>query len=343
MRFVDRTSVDAPESLIEPIQAVADERKAALEYYVPDGLAPGVPIPRISPAYDFKQYKRHDVGVALYKLFEGKCAYCESEVGAPNDEEIEHYRPKGGITGEDDHNGYWWLASAWPNLLLSCTGCNQSRRQHLVTPGMSEKDYLDLIAAPPATSVGKLNQFPIAGTRAVMPWDDIALEEPHLIDPTARDPTPSLRWLTASEFSVVVPPASDLGEDPYGAATIAICALNRSKLVKARTGLLRQLRLFREKIFEQLERDSSDVGAAQATVLVNLLRSFTEPGKPYSAMATAYVEELTEELRAWMHSRQAEAAKTAIEGAVTAARAPGPRHGLKPAPAAGRPERPSGA
>ncbi|HEX7783268.1 MAG TPA: hypothetical protein VF509_10720 [Sphingobium sp.] len=275
---------------------MATERTDAATYY-----APG----HVKPSFTFKQYKtNYDVGLALTQLFSGKCAYCESEVGAPNDEEIEHYRPKGGIADDDDHDGYWWLASQWSNLLLSCTGCNQGRKQHLITADMKEENYLALIAAAPRAKVGKHQQFPIGGTRASTPTCDLSREDPHLIDPTERDPKDLLKWSTSSTYSIVLPALNGAVENPYGAATINVCALNRSKLVKARTKLLNQLRLMRNLIFERLESDSSPAAVGAALLGAQMMRSFTNADKPYSAMAQAYVDEFAAELAEWLNKRR---------------------------------------
>lgn len=302
MRRVDRAAVPPPACLTTPSAAVASERTAVAAHYgEPPARPPGQIPPRVRPLYnDFTQYKSYEVATALDLLFHGKCAYCESHVGPPSDEEIEHYRPKGGVTEDDDHNGYWWLASDWNNLLLSCTHCNQGRKQHIITPDMDERDYLALVSAPPRTLVGKQNQFPVGGSRARHPGDDLAGEDPLLIDPTGRDPAPSFAWCNPKDLSIVLAAQSGTGEDPHGTATIAICALNRWKLVRARTTLLQQLRLFRDSIFKQLEKDDSPAGVARAMDSVDLMRSFAEPDHAFSAMAHHYVEEVSEELRSWL-------------------------------------------
>src|SRR5688572_23708692 len=59
----------------------------------------------------------------LMKMCQGKCAYCETSVGAIGIAEIEHYRPTSGARGmgkEYAPNHYWWLAYEWDNLLLVC-------------------------------------------------------------------------------------------------------------------------------------------------------------------------------------------------------------------------------
>jgi len=56
----------------------------------------------------------------LEKIYNKKCAYCESSICAVSYSHIEHYRPK---------NKYYWLAYAWDNLLLSCQRCNTIKGQ----------------------------------------------------------------------------------------------------------------------------------------------------------------------------------------------------------------------
>lgn len=309
MRHVPRAGIAVPASLGTPLKSVADEREAARKYYCPEEQPPGPPHPRIRPSFEpYVAYKGHDVAVALNDMFKGKCAYCESEVAANNGEEIEHYRPKGGVTEDDDHNGYWWLASEWENLLISCTGCNQGRRQHIATPGMTEEQLIAHKAKRAKRSVGKLNQFPIAGTRAMHPDDDIGLEQPLLIDPTVDDPKGAFRWFTASDLSVVVPSTTAAGEDSRGLATKEICALNRFKLVQARTRLLLQLRYFRTQIFEVLKTNDGPAGIIAAEALVAALRSFAKEDRPYTALAEAFIEEVRREFSEVVAARAAASA-----------------------------------
>jgi hypothetical protein len=113
----------------------------------------------------------------LLKIFEGKCAYCESLINNTQPGDVEHYRPKGRIrdlngvivkikNSETEHPGYWWLCYEWSNLLPSCIDCNR-RRYH-----------------PEGEAAGKADLFPIAGTRAEKPTDSLALEQALLLNPT---------------------------------------------------------------------------------------------------------------------------------------------------------------
>ena len=101
--------------------------------------------------------------------FYGKCAYCESYITDFQHGDIEHFRPKGGITDENDnqvvlkddrgnptldatgepkpHPGYYWLAYNWQNLLPSCAICNQP-------------------SSAGSKKIGKHNRFPVGGNHA---------------------------------------------------------------------------------------------------------------------------------------------------------------------------------
>ena len=59
---------------------------------------------------DVKEYYR--------KLSFDKCWYCETSTHRMPGE-IDHYRPKAGVTGSD-HPGYWWLAFEWRNWHFVC-------------------------------------------------------------------------------------------------------------------------------------------------------------------------------------------------------------------------------
>src|SRR4051812_14049164 len=62
----------------------------------------------------------------LMKLFNEKCAYCESVISNTQPGDVEHYRPKGRLRDLDgtvvriilngsvcEHPGYWWLCYEW--------------------------------------------------------------------------------------------------------------------------------------------------------------------------------------------------------------------------------------
>ncbi|MFT3820445.1 MAG: AAA family ATPase [Rubrivivax sp.] len=144
---------------------------------------------------------------ALFALFRGKCAFCESQITDAGYADIERFRPRGGVSESSgsylgDH--YWAQSFAWENLYLACANCNRS----------------------------KANRFPLeAGSpRAAADADRraLALERPLLLDPCADDPDEHLL------FSI---DGTVAGLTDRGLATIEILDLNRSSLCDARKAI----------------------------------------------------------------------------------------------------------
>jgi uncharacterized protein (TIGR02646 family) len=156
-------------------------------------------------------YRHPEVRDKLVQVFQGKCAYCETPVGAVSPGDVEHHRPKLGalnLDGQVSPEHYWWLACDWRNLLLVCMSCNRSKR----------------------------TRFPVRSERAAPNAAGRALEheEPLLLDPCADQPAKHLVY--AENGSVA--PLSDRGE-----VTIDVLALNRDFLVEERWRALRQLEI----------------------------------------------------------------------------------------------------
>lgn len=295
MRYIDRSGVPIPRSLATPSAAVQAEKNEAINFYrIYDATLTPKPA-----AYEFKQYKGYDVTVALRNLFHGKCAYCESEVGDNLD--VEHFRPKGSVSDDPTHPGYWWLAHTWENLLPSCTPCNQKRRQHLVTEQMSLDEMTALQAKKPTQSYGKSDQFPVAGTRATY-GIPITGERPYLIDPTVEDPEVYLLWSQTGPYSVVLANSRDQWSTQRALTTISVFALNRMHLVQTRSKILNQLRFQAEKVIEDLEEDMAEGGSERlvrrAIRRVEDMRRLHSPESPYSGMVKAFVDTFENELLA---------------------------------------------
>jgi uncharacterized protein (TIGR02646 family) len=66
------------------------------------------------------KYRHQQVKEALVRMFNGKCAYCESKITVVTYGAIEHFYPK---------SLYPALTFAWKNLLLSCDKCNDSNHK----------------------------------------------------------------------------------------------------------------------------------------------------------------------------------------------------------------------
>ncbi len=158
---------------------------------------------------------------ALNIYYHSKCGYCEKWCKA----EIEHYRPKARATSGNKTKvelGYFWLCYEWSNLVPSCHECN--------------------------TSGGKVNQFPIIGTRATAPTlnadgslpllgfaasENILVDEkPYLLHPELDIPKNYLSIkIDASKRGICL---EGIDTDERGKKTILICNLNRTDLNIAR-------------------------------------------------------------------------------------------------------------
>jgi len=251
-----------------------------------------------SGAFEFRAYKSMDVKLRLEQMFHGKCAYCESSYSSTAPVDVDHYRPKGAIEGDDKHPGYWWLATAWTNLLPSCIDCNRKRKQ--TTPIPSNK-LLELVEGAHnrgnsrVMNTGKKDSFPISGARATdyLKPDEFAGEKPILLDPCTDAPDDHLDFLVDSDFmiclalpraeagaaaAVHLPLAGDGADEAdvaadaearklsvRGAVSIQVYGLNRLGLVQSRTRVLRRLEFLADLVIE-LHAIADDVEAANGPI-----------------------------------------------------------------------------
>jgi uncharacterized protein (TIGR02646 family) len=148
-------------------------------------------------------YGHSSVKEALRLTQHEKCCFCESLVG--NDGDVEHFRPKSGYSQQKgkqiERPGYYWLAYDWDNLYLSCSPCNSRQKQNL---------------------------FPLADpvNRAQLNKNDIALEEPLLVNPGNEDPSQHIGFRGEVPYAI---PGSIKGK-----LTIQMLKLDRDILNDAR-------------------------------------------------------------------------------------------------------------
>ncbi|MDM8525785.1 hypothetical protein QUF80_20630, partial [Desulfococcaceae bacterium HSG8] len=113
---------------------------------IPDGLTSETAQDRIEMA--LREGKNHNANAYVYrhnsvvrslrKIYADKCGYCETLLGVSSSIFIDHYRPKKGVKGKNDHPGYYWLAYEWSNLISCCGVCN-NKKSHLF-PVADEKN-----------------------------------------------------------------------------------------------------------------------------------------------------------------------------------------------------------
>ena len=213
-------------------------------------------------------YAHVDVRAALEVLTNTKCAYCEVSLSR-FDWDVEHYRPKGRVKERPDHPGYYWLAYRWDNLLPSCTYCNQNRKER---PTFDDPT--------PGDTGGKFDQFPIEdeSNRAMDHTQDVAREEPLLINPCMEDPAVHLAYDPTGRMFA-------LNGSTKGETSIRVFRLNLRRLVSERRktlGIVWQLLQLRERAKERGE------GAA-ADEAVDILGSLAADDMVFAGMVSFFI------------------------------------------------------
>jgi uncharacterized protein (TIGR02646 family) len=203
--------------------------------------------------FPFAAYGDRSVRDALETMFRSKCAYCETRIGAGDESEIEHWRPKGAVKEKDgkrSYPGYYWLASDWNNLLLSCLKCNRPRT-YRVEGGEEDEETWE--------RSGKGMLFPLADGDMRAKWPrQQSRERPLLLNPSKDKPEEYLEFHVLDSDSrreATIKPKAETGRRAQvGSESIEVYSLNRPDLVKRRSELLKDLQ-------EQLAalKDATDV------------------------------------------------------------------------------------
>jgi uncharacterized protein (TIGR02646 family) len=211
---------------------------------------------------EFKQsiYAHQSVKTALIEAQHGKCAFCEKIVFDAGT--IEHYRPKTAVQqsrgGRIIKPGYYWLAYEWSNLLLCCGECNTGHKRIL---------------------------FPLSNpsTRARCHTDNLASEDPLLINPAESDPQLHISWRGVVPFSL----------DDYGSETINVLRLDnedeRKDLLENRRSHLANLLSHRYILDIADELADSPRGIALLERARLFLAESEEDAAPFAAMARAAI------------------------------------------------------
>ncbi|GAB5448511.1 HNH endonuclease [Gymnodinialimonas sp.] len=248
---------------------------------------------------EFQAYRDRDVREALREMFKGKCAYCESKIAGSQDTDIEHYRPKRGVSEAKkagvDHPGYWWLAMVWENLVLSCQHCNQVRSSLVIIPDdvKTQAELVAFLQDPPLSRAGKLNAFPTEGDIWITDaGGDLADEVPLILNPVDVDPEPHLDWVLFQGAATV----RAKNESPAGEATRTILGLNRRWLEEDRRIHLLEMREDRNDIIQAINNwlETEDPVDQQrwkdfADRAIERLWRRTGGGQPFSGMAKAFL------------------------------------------------------
>lgn len=206
MIYVDRTVISHPEVFYSNEIVVA--RRRLEEFYTRAKES------RAQEKYSkpFEPELRDKFLKALRVVFNGKCAYCESNIPLEIvKSEYDHFRPKSGARGlekEFSNDHYWWLTYEWNNLYYCCPECNQY----------------------------KSTWFPVEGARIPIntPYEQIVgSEKAILVDPCNDNPESHFSY---TEDGIIE------GVTDRGKVTIEIIKLNRSVLAQARNQAVLELK-----------------------------------------------------------------------------------------------------
>jgi len=295
MIFVDRSRVPPPAILLRGGKGPLEAASARLFYKAatarhrksrPTKPRPGKRIRQVRkrnpPNFDFKVYREKEVKQSLAKLFHNKCAYCEFRYAAGITGDVEHYRPKGGVEGDDGPSiwpGYYWLAADWDNLLPSCRLCN------------SPNTLIDLTDGQERT-MGKANYFPIeSGSKRATKRRELDAERPLILNPCKNKPSEHFEFFERDGHKALL-----RGKTEAGRKTIDICGLNRAELVRERLDILTQLETLMfdiQRAYRRLNNANGEVQKsdfeAEITEKLEKLHEFEQPDRNFSALARSEV------------------------------------------------------
>lgn len=166
-----------------------------------------------SKDFEGKYWRKDDVKQALFEMHSGKCCYCERKRDKKREPDVEHFRPKAGVTEDADHPGYWWLAYDWENYFFSCKKCNQEHKK---------------------------TQFPLlmnGRSRAYTFEDSLDEEKPFFINPEKENPEKFIGFEWRKAWGVYVK-AIGLDDELRGYTTIKSIGLNEGTIPQQRAEIV---------------------------------------------------------------------------------------------------------
>ncbi len=191
------------------------------------------------------------------KLYDPKCAYCESTSAVVASLEVEHYRPKKAVTEEVSHKGYYWLAYEWTNLIYACSKCNEQGAKGNQFPILGKRQFSE----PMIESGINYDAFKASHT-------DLITEQPLLLHPEIdRDFKSHFRFRPNGTIESL---------SPRGKETIRICKLDRPLLNKERKLVLINLISGLEAIILAFNTRNESTEEDVKSLLRNLYQKITD-------------------------------------------------------------------
>ena len=188
----------------------------------------------------------------LYESQHGKCCYCERKRDK-READVEHFRPKAEVKeAGENHQGYWWLAYSWENLLIACKTCNQ--------------EY-------------KKSKFPLKDEkkRSYTENCDLGEEEPFLINPLEENPELFIDY-DLEETRLM---AKAIGKCERGEKTVSeLTGINDRRVMEKRADKLKDYR-----VWAYLKNSGDDELKSEAD---ERLREYLSPCSEFSGFARFY-------------------------------------------------------
>jgi len=196
-------------------------------------------------------------------LYHDKCAYCETNTSAGAPMQVEHFRPKAKVTEDKSHFGYYWLAYEWSNLILSCSKCNNKKRNFFPVEGARIDEPELGVDGLPTSNYSLADSLLLAAENALMLHPEIDKVEDH--------------FLFESNGEIV-------GRTPEGNETIRICGLNRKELIVKRLTILNEITSDIKRILTDLisKRIKPEVGRYSLKAIFEKLALLQDPKREYS-------------------------------------------------------------
>lgn len=166
--------------------------------------------------HDFSSYHYRDSTITVLRgIYKRKCGYCETPESAGAALRVDHYRPKARVKNVPGHEGYYWLAYEWSNLVLSCEKCNGKK--------LDQFPLEDEAARVSQPVIGN-NNLPLADYCRV-DGPVLRSERPLLLNPELDSPDDHL---------VFLPDGTIGAKTPEGETSIKVCYLYRDELTISR-------------------------------------------------------------------------------------------------------------
>ncbi len=209
-----------------------------------------------------------DLKPYLKEVYGKVCWYSETDLSGEYGD-VDHFRPKSVSVDMQKKvilpEGYWWLAYNYGNYRLSCTVSNR----------------------PSGAHVGKRDYFPLKEPKnALTPGDDVAKEEPVLLDPCCLYDT-TLMGYSADGDPI---PLSDNSWE-VTRVDFSITAYNLREFSNARKMIHGNCHIVIKLLDRMLSGADSFENNQDIGECISTMQKYVSPGTPYSSVAYFYFME----------------------------------------------------